>query len=236
MEALILAAGLGSRLEHLTSEKPKAMIEYKGKAIVSYQIETLISQNIKRIIVVSGFKADVLKEFIISHQYPDVEIIFLHNEHYQDTNSAYSFMTAFEKIISNTYIHLNCDILFSKEALSKVINSRHENVIAVRKDLDFSNSMENIISLDERIISMCLRQTPQSCFKGFGLAKISKNALQENIKNYNKLVSNIQKKENYYGLIRMSLGNIDYHIEEFDRGHLAEINTLEDLEECKFNQ
>ncbi len=54
MEALILAAGLGSRLRPLTSDTPKAMVRYQGKEIISYQIEALDSLGIKKIHIVSG--------------------------------------------------------------------------------------------------------------------------------------------------------------------------------------
>ena len=63
--------------------------------------------------------------------------------------------------------------------------------------------------------------------QGIGLAKISPDALQENI-NFYRSLNEVQKQENYFGLIRMNLGKIDYHLLEPIK-KLSEINTVEDL-------
>ena len=234
MNALILAAGLGSRLRPLTLECPKAMVKYQGKEIISYQIDALFDSGINNVIVVSGYKSKQLENFLIE-RYKN-KIVLINNSKYNTTNSAYSFMKAYDQIQGESYIHLNCDILFSKKLLDKIINSDHKNILATRGDIEFSNAMENVITLDNRIINMAHRYTSQVSCKGFGLAKISRNALKENIIHYRKLIPEVQKKENYYGLIRMSLGNIDYYIENSSKTELAEINTLEDLAQCSFNQ
>ena len=95
--------------------------------------------------------------------------------------------------------------------------------------------MENIIEKNGRIVNMSLKNSPQAKFKAFGLAKISLDALKENIRSYKKLKKEVQNKENYFGLIRMSLGNIQYHLLECDEVNLSEINTLDDFKDCKFN-
>jgi len=232
LDALILAAGLGSRLRPLTSDTPKAMVKYDDKEIISYQIEALIDIGIHRVIIVSGYLSSKLESFL-NHHYKDcVEVI--RNEQFDSTNSAYSFMRARHYINSDSYIHINCDILFSKALLTRIMDNKHMNVIATRSDVEFSNSMENIISVDKRIVNMSHRHTPQVSCKGFGLAKISRKALDENIANYQKLIPEIQKQENYYGLIRMSLGKCDYHIAESNKSELAEINTLDDFDQCSF--
>ena len=233
MDALILAAGLGSRLRPLTLKCPKAMVKYNDKEIISYQIETLNNVGIAKIIVVTGYKSTQLENFL-NENFKET-ITTIRNEEFTTTNSAYSFMRACNNISSESYIHLNCDILFSKNLLERIIDSKYENLIAGRSDLEFSNSMENVISVDNRIVNMSHRYTSQVSCKGFGLAKINIKALKENIINYEKLIPEVQKKENYYGLIRMSLGNIDYFITESNKEELAEINTLDDLDQCSFS-
>ena len=45
-KAVILAAGLGSRLENLTEEVPKAIVKVAGRSIIDYQLHALNSNNI----------------------------------------------------------------------------------------------------------------------------------------------------------------------------------------------
>lgn len=233
MEALILAAGLGSRLRPLTSDTPKAMVKYQGKEIISYQIEALDSVGIKKIHIVSGYFSSKLEEFLKA-KYKDL-VQITRNELFESTNSAFSFMTAVKGITSESYIHINCDILFSEDLLKRILNSEHSNVIATREDVEFSNSMENVISINGRIVNMSHRHTELVACKGFGLAKISREAMEENIACYKRLIPEVQMQENYYGLIRMSLGKYDYYIFEANKSELAEINTLEDYDNCKFS-
>jgi len=233
MKALILAAGLGSRLRPLTNEAPKAMVKFNEIEIIKYQIDALLSQGIDDISVLLGYKSDKLRNFVEKNYKNKFNLIT--NEQFASSNSAYSSMCALNKFIDSDYIHINCDILFSESLLFSLINDKRENIICVRGDLELSNSMENVIGVDERIVNMALRTSSHAKYKAYGLAKINKQALQENISFYKSLNETIQKQENYYGLIRMSLGKIEYDFIESDKYNLSEINTLEDLKSCKFN-
>ena len=233
MDALILAAGLGSRLEPITNNHPKAMVNYNGKEIIYHQLTRLLEQNINKIIIVSGYKAEVLGGFL-KKEFPAENLKIIENKKFASTNSAYSFYNAYKSITSESYIHLNCDILFSNHLLKQVIDNPNENVIACRKDIQFTDAMENVISKNNRIVNMSLRHTPEVSRKGFGLAKISMSAVHENIKQYEKLVPKIQNIENYYGLIRMTLGIVNYFTEDSNKYELAEINTHDDLKTCSF--
>ena len=233
MEALILAAGLGSRLRPYTSKVPKAMVCFRGTEIIKHQIETLLSQDIEKITIVTGYKSKILHKFI-GETFPNLKINFVENKKYNETNSAYSAMRIL-KDIKSSYIHINCDILFSKEVLNNLIKLPKDNVISARKDITLKDSMENIIEVEGRIVNMSLRKSKHAKFKAFGLAKISLDALQENINFYQALKYEVQKQENYFGLIRMNLGKIDYHLLETNKKNLSEINTVEDLKNCKFS-
>ena len=233
MEALILAAGLGSRLRPYTSKVPKAMVCFRGTEIIKHQIETLLSQDIEKITIVTGYRSKILYKFI-GETFPKLKFNFVENKKYNETNSAYSAMRILNDIKSS-YIHINCDILFSKEVLNNLIKLPKDNVISARKDITLKDSMENIIEVEGRIVNMSLRKSKHAKFKAFGLAKISLDALQENINFYQALKYEVQKQENYFGLIRMNLGKIDYHLLETNKKNLSEINTVEDLKNCKFS-
>jgi len=63
MQAVILAAGEGSRLRPLTRSKPKALIPVANRPIIDYVIDALLENGIREIVVVVGYR----KEEVIQH-------------------------------------------------------------------------------------------------------------------------------------------------------------------------
>ena len=57
--AVVLAAGKGTRMK---SELPKVLIEVNGRPMVEYVLDSLVAGGIDRIIVVVGYRADLVKE------------------------------------------------------------------------------------------------------------------------------------------------------------------------------
>lgn len=66
MKALILAAGLGTRLAPITNDIPKSLVPVNGKPIILKQIDNLHKNGITDITIVSGYKANILEEKIHS--------------------------------------------------------------------------------------------------------------------------------------------------------------------------
>ena len=60
MNAIILAAGLGSRLRPLTDDRPKCLVSVLGTPMVEQQIRFLHEVGIKDITLVTGYRADRL--------------------------------------------------------------------------------------------------------------------------------------------------------------------------------
>ena len=60
MKAIILAAGMGNRISGISNGLPKSFLEIKNKRIFDYQIDALKMAEINEIVVVVGYKADLL--------------------------------------------------------------------------------------------------------------------------------------------------------------------------------
>ena len=81
MKAIILAAGQGTRLRPLTDDKPKCMVEFQGKPIIDHIIENFILCGIDDIVVVNGYKGNILEQHLENQN-----IKFIQNEKYDSTN------------------------------------------------------------------------------------------------------------------------------------------------------
>lgn len=229
MKALILAAGLGSRLEHKTKTIPKALTKVKGKPILHYQLATLKDAGIKDIIIILGYKGAMIKNYA-NQNFPDLKITYLVNEKYRCSNSSYSFWQAKNLLQDGSYIHLNCDNLFSYDLLTNIINSSFENVIATRNDLVLTDKMVNVELEDSKMINMSVKFFKKASCKAFGISKFSIQStilLTDKIKQY---VERGELNKTYYSIIGQSLNTLPYHAFPTDSGHLLEINTLSDLE------
>ena len=56
MNAIILAAGRGSRMKNLTSDKPKCLVQLNGKTLIQWQLDALNQAGISNIAVVTGYR------------------------------------------------------------------------------------------------------------------------------------------------------------------------------------
>ena len=114
MEAVILAAGMGTRLGSLIP-KPLTSIQNE-KTIMDLQIEKLsLKKEIHNIFLVVGYKKEIIME-----KFPDS--LFVYNSAYARTNTAKSLLTALTKINDNV-LWMNGDVYFDEEILDLMLES-----------------------------------------------------------------------------------------------------------------
>jgi len=74
--AVILAAGLGTRLKWMTAQKPKALMNIQGEAAIVHVIRQLVGQGIRNIVVNTHHHADILMDYLGNGSKFGVNIIF----------------------------------------------------------------------------------------------------------------------------------------------------------------
>jgi len=70
MQAIILAAGLGTRLRPLTNDKPKALVETGGRTLLDIAIERLAAENVSRIAVNVHHFGDKVIDYLNRRNWP----------------------------------------------------------------------------------------------------------------------------------------------------------------------
>lgn len=126
MKAMILAAGLGTRLRPLTNSIPKALVEIEGKTMLEHTIRNLAQQGFEEIVVNVHHFADKIKNFLSMHDF-GVEIrISDESEKLLDTGGGIikASNILFDETYKSVLIH-NVDIL-SNANLSEMMKEHNE--------------------------------------------------------------------------------------------------------------
>jgi L-glutamine-phosphate cytidylyltransferase len=111
MEALILAAGEGSRLG---VDVPKCLVEVGGEPLLTHQLSALEDAGAEEITVVVGHEREQVREVAGDRAHLVV------NEHYDRTNSLYSFWLARHGVTDDLLL-LNSDVLFPVLLLRRLL-------------------------------------------------------------------------------------------------------------------
>ena len=146
MKTLILNSGMGSRMGVLTKEHPKCMTEIiHGETILSRQLKQLSDMDIKNVVITTGYYDDVLAEYCRELDLP-LQIQFVHNPRYKDTNYIYSIYCA-KDYLDDDIILMHGDLVFCDGVLESIIESE-ESCMAVSSTLslpekDFKAVVDN---------------------------------------------------------------------------------------------
>ena len=116
-QAIILAAGRGSRLGSATDGRPKCMIDVGGSTLLDHQIRALRDVGIKRICVVAGHESDQVRASL------DATCDCLVNASFAQTNSLYSLWLT-RGCLSGGFMLMNCDVLAHPEVYRRVAEAQ----------------------------------------------------------------------------------------------------------------
>jgi len=137
MKAVILAAGIGSRLKPLTNNLPKTLLKVNGRPILGRIIDSLTACGITNFHFIVGYKAKDIKNFI-SKKYSHIKAEYTFNPRYSQTNYIYSIWLASKYLRDKKIILLHGDLIFDPELALKVINN-HISGVLVKDSLNVPN-------------------------------------------------------------------------------------------------
>jgi L-glutamine-phosphate cytidylyltransferase len=155
MKAIILSAGQGSRLGHLTDDRPKCLIEFNGRTLLDRQLDTLAGNGVGEVVVVTGFHDELVNQAIerrlVAGEAPNVRTVF--NPFFKVADNLGSLFLVRDQLDGDCLVW-NGDTLVSNRLMAKVVGNRGRDGICVtidRKDGYDADDMKVIADPDGRL-------------------------------------------------------------------------------------
>ena len=152
MKAIILSAGQGSRLGHLTHDRPKCLIEFNGRSLLDRQLDTLAANGVEEAVVVTGF-GDELVEATIGRRSGGPRVRTIFNPFYQVADNLGSLYVAREELAGEVLVW-NGDTLVSNALMARVVGNAARQGICVtidRKPAYDDDDMKVVADSDGRL-------------------------------------------------------------------------------------
>ena len=132
MQAIILAAGMGKRLKDLTKDVTKCMVKVDGVALIDRMLHQIEKLSLSKIIVVTGYKGDILKEYIgtLGIKTP---VEYIVNPIYDKTNNIYSLALAKDKLCEDDTLLFESDLIVEDSVIDSIVSDPRETLALVDK-------------------------------------------------------------------------------------------------------
>lgn len=127
MQAVILAAGEGTRMRPLTYTKPKVMIPVANKPILQHVVESLARVGVDEVVLVVGYKEDTVRRHF-GDEFAGVRVRYVRQS--RQLGTAHALLSA-EHLLDDRFIMLNGDAIVFEDDLRNLL--KEESAIAVRK-------------------------------------------------------------------------------------------------------
>jgi len=180
LQAIILAAGKGTRLKAKTDKMPKAMIEIEGKPLLEYSLDALIENGLTDVILVVGFRHETITRRF-GTRYHGLKIRYVLNDNYAVSGSMYS-LALVKDIIEDEILLMESDLLYESRAISLLLEGGHPNCILVT-GLSGSGDEVYICTNDQQEITELGKNISESSKKNAigelaGISKFQHNFLE----------------------------------------------------------
>ena len=128
MIALITNSGIGSRMGELTKNQPKCMTKLlNGETILERQLKQLVYFGIKDVVITTGYLDEKIVDHCRNLDLP-ININFVKNERYNETNYIYSIYCA-KEYLDDDILLLHGDLVFEDSVLKQILLSSNSQMV-----------------------------------------------------------------------------------------------------------
>ncbi len=228
--AVILVAGVGSRLRPLTDDRPKALVEVAGETILHRAVRLLIQYGITRLVLATGYREDAVRAALDGL---DIELVFCPNPRFDSTQNSVSLALCADAVGERSFFKLDGDVIFQPELLPRLDACQAELAVGVDagRKLD-AEAMKVVLGEGRRIHTFGKGVSiAQSAGESIGIERVSGRLSQRLFDALSACAPDLYYEDVYAQLIAADV----LEAEAVDVSDLpwTEIDTFEDLQHAR---
>jgi choline kinase len=232
MKAVILAAGVGSRLQPFTQDRPKALVDVKGRPLLFRTLDRLAEVGItgSDVIIVAGYRQDVLRARLDAD---GRRVTVVYNEKYEEWNNFWSLYVAREAVGGSSFLQLDGDVLFDGAVLPRMLAASGDALLAVdvRPELDPETMKVAAKGPERRITAISKKLDPRGAVGEYiGITRIDQSANEVVFEELHKLsVEGLTNEYYEYAYDRLTRAALPFHAIDVGDCAVTEIDDVADL-------
>ena len=232
MKAVILAAGVGSRIKPMTDHCPKSLLKVGDYTILEMMISHIQNCGINEVVFVLGYLQEQIKDYV-NTKFPDLDAYFVTNDKYAETNTGFSLMLAKDLIKGATFVKFDADVVFDEQILKKLIECEYANCLCIDKNINLdAEEIKVMIDDQNRVLKASKTVNPKDAVgESIGIEKIDGATAMLLFAELEKMMEDVQNHQEYYEAAyeRLIEKNVPFYALDISGLKWTEIDTKEDF-------
>lgn len=232
VKAVILVAGIGSRLRPHTDDRPKCLVELAGEPILGRLLRQTAAAGCSEAVLVTGHMDEAIDAWIERQALPlPVSMVF--NPEFATLGNAHSLLVAKDAVADGPFIKLDGDLVMSDGLLVRLLDTHWGSAILLDSTVELGDEeMKAEAGHDGRVVAMGKWLSPSMASgESIGAELIAGDDAQLLFRALKRVVHDEGQGGAYYEDVYHQLVQEGWELGAVDTGGLpwTEIDTPEDL-------
>lgn len=232
-KAIILAAGLGSRIRPLTDHVPKTLLTVGDATILERMLSSVRAAGIDEVVLVLGYLHEKV-ERVVCEAFPDLHVQVVVNERYAETNTGYSLLLAAELVEGSAFVKFDGDVVFDPEILRRLLSSPNENALCIDSNIALASEEVKVSLSDGTRVAKVSKSLPPTDAVGesIGIEKIGADTAVLLFSELHMMMEHKRHLQDYYEAAyeRLIDRGVAFHAVDITGLLWTEIDTQQDYD------
>ena len=235
MKAVILAAGIASRLRPLTDTTPKCLLKIGERCLLERAFDALIQNGFDEFIIVTGYRQQQIVDFLQAH-YPTQDITFIYNDRYESTNNIYSLWLTRSYTDGQEILLLDSDIVFDPQIVEKLLHSDKDDILALNRHELGAEEIKVIVDDAQKVVEISkVCSISDAIGESIGIEKMSAEYTKALFRELEIMITTEGLDNIFYerAFERLIPQGYSFYVMDTTEFFSAELDTVEDFQQAQ---